>query len=39
MRIILQRVSDASVTIEYGETRSLRGPGRVALVGFGPGDG
>ncbi len=38
MRIILQRVTDASVTIEYGETRSLGGPGLVALVGFGPGD-
>lgn len=37
MRIILQRVSSASVTIEEEETRKI-GHGLTALVGFGPED-
>lgn len=38
MRIVLQRVSSASVTIEGKEHHSI-GPGLVALVGFGHEDG
>ena len=38
MKIILQRVSSAAVTIEGGERREI-GPGLCALVGFGQEDG
>ena len=38
MRIILQRVLSGAVTIEGKEPRRI-GPGLVALVGFGQGDG
>jgi len=38
MRIVLQRVASASVTIEGGETQII-GPGLVALVGFCQEDG
>jgi D-tyrosyl-tRNA(Tyr) deacylase len=37
MRIILQRVTGASVSVEGGAARVI-GRGLVALVGFGPGD-
>ena len=38
MRIVLQRVLRAAVTIDGEETRAT-GPGLAALVGFGHGDG
>ncbi|CAN5721789.1 D-aminoacyl-tRNA deacylase [soil metagenome] len=38
MRIVLQRVSRASVTTEGRVTGSIDGPGLLLLVGFTPGD-
>lgn len=38
MKLVLQRVSGGSVTIEGAETRAMAGQGLVALVGFGPED-
>lgn len=38
MRVLLQRVSRASVTLPTGERRAI-GPGLVALVGVGQSDG
>jgi D-tyrosyl-tRNA(Tyr) deacylase len=38
MRILLQRVSQASVSVR-GEEVAAIGPGLLAFVGFGPGDG
>lgn len=38
MRVVLQRVREASVTLQPGGERRAVGPGLLALVGVGPGD-
>ena len=38
MRVVIQRVTSASVTID-GKVRSEIGPGLLVLLGIGPDDG
>ena len=38
MRIVLQRVSEASVTVEGEVVGAIAGPGIVLLIGMGPGE-
>lgn len=38
MRIVLQRVSYASVTVDHKMVGEIKGPGLVLLIGIGPGE-